>query len=115
MNRMQPLDAMTAAPDHHAVLLENDFVRVLDTRLAAGERTPVHTHQWPAALYVLGWSAFVRRDADGNVVADSRRSDVEPQPGEALWLAPLTPHYVENVGDQELRIIAVELKPRVEA
>lgn len=27
------LDAMTAAPDHHVVLLENDRVRILDTRL----------------------------------------------------------------------------------
>ena len=35
------LDAMAAAPDHHAILLENDQVRVLDTRLAPGERTPV--------------------------------------------------------------------------
>ena len=94
------------------MLLENDHVRMLDTRLPAGERTPVHTHEWPAALYVLGWSAFVRRDADGNVIADSRVSGVAPQPGEALWLPPLTPHYVENVGDGELRIIAVELKPR---
>ena len=30
---MHPLDAMAAAPDHHKVLLENDKVRVLDTRL----------------------------------------------------------------------------------
>ena len=28
---MHLLDAMTAAPEHHKVLLENDKVRVLDT------------------------------------------------------------------------------------
>jgi quercetin dioxygenase-like cupin family protein len=44
------LDAMTAAPHHHEVLLENDHVRVLDTRLPPGKRTPVHTHCWPATL-----------------------------------------------------------------
>jgi len=27
-----------------------------------------------------------------------------------LWSAPLIPHWVENVGGRELRIIAVELK-----
>ena len=37
---MHPLDAMTAAPDHHKVLLENDKVRVLDTRLGPGQQTP---------------------------------------------------------------------------
>jgi quercetin dioxygenase-like cupin family protein len=52
-------DAMVAAPNHHAVLVENQHVRVLDTRLAPGERTPVHEHSWPAALYILGWSDFI--------------------------------------------------------
>jgi len=31
------LDAVAAAPDHHDVLLENRWVRVLDTRLGPGE------------------------------------------------------------------------------
>jgi len=104
------LDAMTAAPDHHELLLENDQVRVLDTRLAPGERTPVHTHCWPATLYVMSWSDFVRRDADGNVIVDSRSWDRRRAPGEALWLPPLAPHSVENIGQSELRLIAVELK-----
>lgn len=104
------LDAMTAAPHHHELLLENDQVRVLDTRLAPGERTPVHTHCWPATLYVMSWSDFVRFDADGNVIVDSRSWDKQPAPGEALWLPPLAPHSVENVGRSELRLIAVELK-----
>lgn len=104
------LDAMTAAPDHHEILMENDQVRVLDTRLASGERTPVHTHRWPATLYLMSWSDFLRRDADGNVIVDSRNWDRQPAPGEALWLPPLPPHSVENIGQSELRLIAVELK-----
>ena len=105
------LDAMAAAPDHHSVLLENDQVRILDTRLRPGEHTPVHVHEWPGALYVLSWSDFIRRDADGTVLADSRNLAARPAPGEALWLPPLAPHWVENVGDADLHIIAVELKP----
>lgn len=104
------LDAMTAAPEHHEILMENDQVRVLDTRLGSGERTPVHTHRWPATLYVMSWSDFLRRDADGNVIVDSRSWDQQPAPGDALWLPPLTPHSVENIGQSELRLIAVELK-----
>ena len=104
------LDAMRAAPDHHNVILENDHVRVLDTRLGPGERTPIHSHRWPSALYVMSWSDFVRRDADGGVIVDSRTWESRPAAGEALWSAPLIPHWVENVGGRELRIIAVELK-----
>src|SRR5574338_1391831 len=97
--RLDILDAMKAAPDHHAIILENNHVRVLDTRLGPGERTPVHSHSWPSSLYVLSWSDFLRRDADGNVIVDSRTWQSRPKPGEALWSAPLVPHSVENIGD----------------
>lgn len=103
------LDAMSAAPDHHGVLFENDRVRVLDTRLRPGERTPVHAHEWPAALYVLSWSHFLRRDVDDNVIADSRnRAPIAP--GAGLWIEPLPPHSVENIGMADLHIVAVEVK-----
>jgi quercetin dioxygenase-like cupin family protein len=105
-----PLDAMSAAPDHHSVLLENDQVRILDTRLRPGEQTPIHAHEWAGALYVLSWSDFIRRDAEGTILADSRTLSSAPSPGDALWLPPLPPHQVENVGDRDLHIIAVELK-----
>jgi len=108
---MHPLDAMHAAPAHHDILLENDRVRVLDTRLDPGERTPVHTHQWPATLYVLSWSDFVRYDPDGNVLVDSRTMAARPPVGSAIWSAPLAPHYVQNVGTSSLHIIAIEIKP----
>jgi hypothetical protein len=106
------LDAMTAAPAHHEILLENDHVRVLDTRLGPGESTPVHTHPWPSVLYVLTWSDFVRCDADGKVLLDSRTFGSTPEAGTTLWSAPLGPHSARNFGAQELRVIAVELKSR---
>ena len=108
--RMHPLDAMTQAAAHHGLLLENDRVRFLDTRVAPGERTAVHAHQWPAALYVLTWSDFVRYDHAGNVLLDSRTMARRPEPGEALWAPAIGPHCVENVGMTELRILAVEVK-----
>ncbi|HKH61217.1 MAG TPA: hypothetical protein VKA49_10330 [Flavitalea sp.] len=45
-------DALIAAPKHHKLLFENEFVRVLDTNIAPGEKTPAHTHQYPASLYI---------------------------------------------------------------
>ena len=44
------LDALNAAPHHHTLLFENEFVRVLDTRVPPGETVPLHTHHWPSAL-----------------------------------------------------------------
>lgn len=105
-----PLDAMLVSVENHEVLLENATVRMLDTRLAPGQRTAVHAHEWPAALYILSWSDFLRRGPDGEVLLDSRTMRPRPAPGSALWGPPLVPHYVENVGDAELRIIAVEVK-----
>ena len=107
---MDPFDAMIKAPEHHKVLFENDKVRVLDTQLGPGQKTPVHAHQWPAALYVLSWSDFVRYDPDGNVLMDSRTMATKPNLGEAIWGPPISPHYVQNVGSANLRIIAVEVK-----
>ncbi len=105
------LDALVAAPAQHRLLLENARVRVLDTRIDAGERTQVHTHQWPAAHYVIAWSAFVRRDAGGNVLLDTRQVDALKNSPGVLWGAPLGPHSLENVGSTPLHIISVEVKP----
>lgn len=104
------LDAMIAAPNHHKVLLEDHRVRVLDSRVKAGDATPVHTHRWPGVLYVLGISEFVRCDPEGNVVFDSRESETQAKVGQAMWSPALTPHFVRNVGENEIRIISVELK-----
>jgi hypothetical protein len=103
------LDAVTAAPEFHTVLFENEHVRVLDAHVSAGATVPVHTHCWPGVLYILGVSDFLRRDPEGNVVLDTRGSAHAPA-GSAVWGDVLTPHTPENVGAQELRNIAVELK-----
>lgn len=103
------LDALSAAPRNHRVLFENERVRVLDTSVAPGETVPLHTHRWPSVLYILAWSDFVRRGAEGEVLLDSRRSGAVA-PGMALWSGPLGPHTLENVGESELRAISVELK-----
>jgi hypothetical protein len=104
------LDAMSAAPLHHKVLFENERVRVLDSRVAAGDRTPLHTHRWPSVLYIMGTSDFVRYDHLGNVLLDTRITGQMPDVGQGVWSPPLPPHYVENVGSDEIRVISVELK-----
>jgi len=108
----EALDALVAAPAHHRLVLENDRVRVLDTLIGPGERTPVHTHQWPAVHFIRSWSAFVRRDAEGNVVLDTRAGAGPSDPPSVLWGDPLGPHSLENVGVTPLHVVSVELKSR---
>ena len=107
----ESLDALVAAADFHALLLQTDDVRVLDTRIGPGETVPVHTHRWPAVLYVVAGGHFVRRDGEGNVLVDTRSG--EPiSAGAALWSEPLPPHSLENVSDGEIRVVNVELRNR---
>jgi hypothetical protein len=104
------LDALTAAPGNHTILLENDHVRVLQTRILPGQITPVHTHRWPSVLFILGWSEFVRRDPLGNVTLDTRQPSDVPKLNSPVWLEQLPPHTVENVGIAVINNVQVEIK-----
>jgi hypothetical protein len=100
---------MIAAAEHHQILLENDRVRVLDSQPGPGESTSVHTHP-RRVIFVLSWSDVIRCGFDGNVLLDSRTLGARPAKGAALWSAVLGPHFARNVGTEELRIIAVDMK-----
>lgn len=103
-------DAAQAAPDYHINLLENEQVRVFDTIIRPGETVPPHSHIWPSVMYVMSYSDFVRYDEHGNVLLDSRELTDKPKVGQAMWSPPLPLHSLENVGDNDLRVITVELK-----
>lgn len=103
------LDACLAAPDHHVLLFENASVRVLDISIAPGHTVPLHTHCWPASLYLVSWSHCIRRDAAGTILMDSRTSP-PPAEGTVTWSPAMAPHTLENVGNRLLRIISTELK-----
>jgi hypothetical protein len=102
------LDAVIAAPKHHRLILENERLRLLDTRIPVGETVPVHTHRWPGVYHTVQFSHFVRRDPEGNVLFDSRT--LTAPMGPAAFLENLPPHSVENVGDVEIHLISVEMK-----
>lgn len=106
------LDALTAAPENHKLFFENDKVRMLDTVIQPGRTTPLHTHCWPAALYVLSGSDFIRRDQNGAVTFDSRNG-APIRPEAALFTPPLPHHTLENIATTKIRIIAVELKNQI--
>ena len=109
-NEDTKMDALIAAPDHHQLLFENEKVRVLNTRIRPGEITPVHAHPWPASLYVISWSDFMRYDAEGKLLFDSKDLTNAILPSTALWSEPLGPHALKNTGQNDLHVICVEIK-----
>jgi mannose-6-phosphate isomerase-like protein (cupin superfamily) len=104
------LDALIAAPDHHKLLMENEHVRVLETKINPGETVPVHTHQNSSTNYFFSWSDCIRRDDKGAVLFDSCAAGVSLSVGETTWQGPLQPHTLENVGNQPIHLISIELK-----
>lgn len=104
------LDALSAAPDHHRLVYENEHVRVLEVRIGPGEIVPLHTHRWPGVLYLQSWSEHLRRDDAGKLIFDSREAGSPPKIPSVGWCEPLPPHSVENVGAAELFVLSIELK-----
>jgi len=91
-------------------LFENERVRVLDTRIAPGDTVPIHTHRWPAAHQINSWSDFVRRDAEGKVLVDTRGRPPPASLPTVVWGEALAPHTLHNVGNAELHVVSVETK-----
>jgi quercetin dioxygenase-like cupin family protein len=97
-------DPVKVSPQYYKVLLENDQVRVLEYRLKAGEKEPMHSH--PAGVvYVLSGAKLKFSYPDGRT--EERAAAI----GETFWREPIT-HAVENVGDTEAHAIAIDLKTR---
>jgi hypothetical protein len=104
------LDALRADPGHHKLLFENERVRVLDTLILPGDITELHTHCFPATLYIISWSDFIRYDEKGNILLDSSSLPFTPSPCSSIWTTALGPHRLRNVGSSPLHIISTELK-----
>jgi predicted metal-dependent enzyme (double-stranded beta helix superfamily) len=105
----EDLDGLVAAPSIHRLLFENDTVRVIETTIAPGEVTPLHTHLAPTVTYVISGSHFIRRDEHGTVLVDTRATPGFVLP-KVLYQASLDRHTLENTGDDPFLAIGVELK-----
>jgi len=112
----EDLDGVAVAPANHRVIFENELVRVLETAIAAGEITPLHTHLAPTVMYVLSGSHFIRRDEHGATMVDTRANPDFVLP-KVLFSASTPRHTLENTGVEDLVVIGVELKgvPRAES
>ena len=93
------------------MLFENDRVRVVRTTIQAGDTTPVHTHLTPHLITFSSGSQFVRRDAEGNVLVDTRELGADYVIPPYTWVEGVGPHTLENVGRDDIVATSVERKP----
>jgi quercetin dioxygenase-like cupin family protein len=106
----EKLDAVKAAPENHKVIFENEHVRVLEVAIAPHSKEPIHAHCWPSTLYVQQAGESIDRDANGNILFDSRQLKVKPKAPFVLWNPPQAPHSVENLDDLPTKLIRIENK-----
>ena len=108
------LDAVEAAPDSHAVRMENDRVRVVEVVIPPGEKEPRHTHRWPSVMLVDRAARIRYYDADGEVAFESPERAPEEtaviDPPRTEWMEPEGPHAVENVDAVPYHAMRIELK-----
>ena len=98
-----PLDSLKVCKDTQHLILENQFVRVIEERVPAGVAQPKHRHRH-GVLIPLADSDIESVDDPGG--QPTRR---HLQFGEAGWREPVV-HAVRNVGKTELLNIRIELK-----
>lgn len=97
------LDPVVVSPDIYKVLLENEYVRVVEYRIAPGQKEAWHTHPAKAMYVVEGGRLKITLEDGTSFVAEEKT-------GEAHWMGPVGRHYGENIGDTPVRIVIVEVK-----
>jgi len=101
--RMRAQDAAVVASDHYKVLVDNEYVRVVENTLKPGEKDATHTH--PAGWY------YVTKPGTMKVVhAGGKVQTWQAKAGEQGWMQAEGPHTSENVGDTTMGFVLVEVK-----
>jgi hypothetical protein len=104
-------DAVTAAPAHHKILMENEKVRVLEVTLLPGVKEPLHHHQWPSVLYIQSAGEFIDYDEAGKIIFDTRTLPAPLVFPMTMYKEPEAPHAVENLSKTiTIKLIRVEMK-----
>jgi len=94
-------DATVIDPDYHNVVLENEYVRVLESRAAPGAKTHMHSH--PSRIIVSMKAARLKATfPDGSV----RIWDLHPE--QVMWM-PADAHQWELLAG-EVSAYVIEVK-----
>ena len=99
---MAYIDPVQVASKNYKSLFENDYVRVLEMSLKAGEKDVTHSHPPETVYFLTGGKLKIHLPDGGAVEADL-------PDGHVMWHEAWT-HTVENIGATDVLAIIVESK-----
>ena len=97
------IDPAVVSPTMNTVLLENEYVRVIEYQINPGEKDIWHTHPAKVSYVISGGSLRI-------TTAEGESFMVEEEANSASWFGTVGEHYGENVGNTPVRIVFVEIK-----
>jgi len=97
------IDGLKASPHNFKLLLENEYVRMLEYSLKPGEKDTPHTHPSKSSYVVSGGKIKVYLENGATLIFDE-------EAGTADWSDYVSKHYVENIGNTTVTIVLTEIK-----
>ena len=102
----QTMDALLAAPGSHRLVLDNDWVRVLEV-IEPGAREPEYTHQALSAM-IVDEPARIRYYQGDALLFESQARPRSGSDMRVRWMEPEGPHSVGNIDQRRYHAIMVE-------
>ena len=97
------IDVVKVSPDKCKVLMDNEYVRVLEYTIAPGQKDNPHTHP-PKSYYVVEGGTLRVYPENGQPF------DAEERKGTVEWGDYVGKHYVENIGTTTVKLLVTEVK-----
>src|SRR5262249_38885011 len=97
-----PLDSLKVCADTQRLILENQFVRVIDDQIPIGATEPMHRHRHGVVVYLGNYT-------NEQTTQDGKKTLQERKAGTALWSEAVV-HVVKNIGQTPSHAIRIELK-----
>jgi hypothetical protein len=97
-----PLDSLKVCAATQHLILENQFVRVIDDQIPVGVTEPLHRHPHGVVVYLNTYT-------NEQTTEDGRKSVQERKGGTASW-SEATVHTVKTIGTTPSHAIRIELK-----
>jgi quercetin dioxygenase-like cupin family protein len=99
----ETIDIVQTSPNQARVLMENEHVRIVEYFVKPGDKDVWHTHPPRSSYVVSGGKVKVYTEN-----AEPKISEVKT--GTSSWADQGAKHYVENVGETDIKIILTEIK-----
>lgn len=97
------LDGVEVSPENFKILLQNEFVRIVEYSLKPGEKDNWHTHPPKSGYVISGGTLKIYPENGEPFISDEKV-------GDTFWSDYVGKHYDENIGSTTVTIVLTEIK-----